>query len=164
MTGRISLLVDSPLRDLVIAMREVPAEVRKRINSHTKSEAEPIWFDEMRGRASNRLQQRSLVDSARVGVTARNVFLRSGAVGSLSSGTPASVIANPAEYGANPNRQVRQRSRKGKTYTRRMGGAFGAPTRRGNVFNPAAAASITRVASLWIQTYRRVVFDKLDGK
>lgn len=165
MSGRISLLVDSPLRELLLAMRGVPAEVRARINSHTKSEAEPIWFEEVRGRAVTRLQQRALVDSARVGVTARNLFLRSGGVGKLSSGTPVSAVSSAAEFGADATRTVAS-SRKGKAYDRRMGSAFGAPTRAGRVFWPSAGASFSRFASLWIQTARRVLFDaaELKGK
>jgi hypothetical protein len=162
--GRISLLVDSPLRDMLLAARALPAEVRKEINTQTKRAAEPIWFDETRGRASTRLQQRALVNSARVGVTARNVFLRAGSVGKLSSGTPVSVVAKAAEYGANPSKPVMQRSRKGKKYTRRMGNAFGAPRRGGHVFNPAAQDSIPRFASLWVQTAVRTALDALELK
>lgn len=161
--ARISLLVESPLRDMLLAMRGVPADVRSRINSHTKSEAEPIWFGETRDRAATRLQQRALVNSARVGVTARNVFLRSGGVGTLSSGAPVSIVANPAESGANASTPVRS-SRKATQYTRRMGTAFGAPTRGGKVVYPAAKASIARIASLWIQIARRTAFDQIELK
>lgn len=162
--GRISLLVDSPLRDMLIAVRGVPAEVRSRINTHTKSAAEPIWTDETRGRAHTRIQQRALVDSARVGVTSRNVFLRSGAVGRLSSGAPVSAIAKAAEFGASPNTKVQTRSRRGKRYTRRMGPAFGAPVRGGRVVYRAAADAIPRFASLWVQTATRTVLDALELK
>lgn len=159
MAGSISLLVDSPLRDLAFAMREVPTELKKQISTHTKANAEPIWKEETRDRAATRLQQKTLVSSARVGVTARNVFLRSGAVGRLSSGTPVSVLAGPAEFGMNPSTVVQQRSRKGKTYTRRAGDAFGVNRRQGNVVYPAANASIPRFASLWIQTAHRCLYD-----
>lgn len=163
-SGRISLLIDSPLRNTLAALRAVPAETRKHITAHMRRTAEPIWFDEIRGRGNTRIQQQSLVRSARVGVATRNVYLRSGSVGKLSSGTPVSVIANPAEYGANPAKQITQRSKKGKRYTRRLGGAFGSPRRGCNAFNPAAREAIPRVASVIIQTARRALFDALDGK
>jgi hypothetical protein len=162
--GRISLLLDSPLSNMLAALRAVPADVRKQITTYTRTTAEPIWKQEMAARGTTRLQQKALVSSARVGVATRNVYLRSGSVGKLGSGTPVSVIANPAEYGANPNRPVYQHSKKGKRYKRRLGNAFGAPRRGGNVFNPAARESIPRIASVIIQTARRTLFDALDGK
>lgn len=162
--GRISLLVDSPLRDMLLAARSLPADVRKEIATQTKKAAEPIWLAETRERAATRLQQKALVSSARVGVTQRNVFLRSGSVGKLSDGTPVSLIAKAAEYGGNPARKITQRSRKGKKYTRRMGGVFSAPRRGGYVFNPSARDSMARFQSLWVQTATRTALDKLELK
>lgn len=167
--GRISLLVDSPLRDMLLAARELPADVRKEIGVQTKKAAEPIWFEETRGRAATRLQQRALVNSARVGVTARNVFLRSGSVGRLSSGTPVSAIAKAAEFGASPSKlqKVPAHRRKGKpvkAHTRKMGSRFPMPRRGGYVVYPAARDSTTRFASLWIQTATRTALDHLELK
>jgi hypothetical protein len=162
--GRISLLVDSPLRTMLLAARSVPVEVRKQIASQTKSASEPIWYDEVRDGAATRVQQRVLVDSARVGVTQRNVFLRSGGVGTLRSGTPVSRIAAAAEFGVGEGKVITTRSRKGTVYSRRMGPAFPAPKRGGYVFWPAARRSIRRFASLWIQTAVRTMLDALDGK
>ena len=162
--GRISLLVDSPLRDMLIAARSVPGEVRSQVNAHVRRAVEPIWFEEVRGRADTRLQQRALVNPARVGVTARNVFLRSGSVGKLSSGTPVAKVSAAAEFGANPNKQIRQRSRKGKQYTRRLGSAFGSPRRGGSSFHPAVRESIPRIAALVVQTTVRTTLDLLEGK
>ncbi|UUE19890.1 hypothetical protein [Microbacterium sp. J1-1] len=162
-TGRISLLIDSPLRDLLVALRAVPAEARKHVTAHTRKSAEPIWIEETRDRAATRLQQRALVNTARVGVATRNIYLRSGAVGQLSSGTPASVVAFPAEFGANPEKQIEQRSRKGKPYKRRLGNTFGSPRRGGNVVYPAARESIPRIASVAIQSAYRALLDAFDG-
>ncbi|KAB1887517.1 hypothetical protein F6W70_09095 [Microbacterium maritypicum] len=163
-TGRISLLVDSPLRDLLIALRAVPAEARKSVTTYMRKEAEPIWFEETRDRATTRLQQRALVNTARVGVATRNIYLRSGGVGKLSSGTPVPTVAFGAEFGGNPDKQIEQRSRKGKPYKRRLGNVFGAPRRGGNVVYPAARASIPRIASVAIQSAYRALLDAFDGK
>lgn len=163
-TGRISLLIDSPLRDLLIALRGVPAEARKNVTAFMRKNAEPIWFEETRDRAGTRIQQRALVNTARVGVATRNIYLRSGAVGKLSSGTPASVVAFGAEFGANPEKVITQRSKKGKTYKRRLGNAFGAPRRGGNVVYRAAREAIPRITSVAIQSARRALFDAIDGK
>ena len=168
-SGRISLLVDSPLRDLMIASRSVPGEVRKQVNAHVKRTVEPIWFGEVRERAATRLQQRSLVNSARVGVTNRNVFLRSGSVGKLSTGTPVSSLAIAAEFGANPSKQqkVRATTRKGhqvKAHTRRIGGRVPAVRRGGYVVYRAASDSIPRIASVVVQTATRTTLDLLELK
>lgn len=163
MVGRISMTIDSPLRTMLIAMRSVSADVRKQIASETKDAAQPIWFEEVREGASTRIEQRVLVDSARVGVTQRNVFLRSGGVGTLRSGTPVAALASAAEFGMSPTKEIATRSRKGKTYTRRAGSAFPAPRRLGPVYS-AAGRSLTRFASLWIQTAVRTLLDKMEGK
>ena len=127
--GSISLLIDSPLRDLALAMRAVPADIKKQIGQQTKAAAKPIWFEETRGRAATRVQQRVLVNSADVSVTARNVTLKSGGKGKLSSGTPAALLARSAEFGMNPGKQIASKSKKGKAYTRSAGSTFG-PNRR----------------------------------
>lgn len=163
-SGRISLLVDSPLRDVLVALRAVPAEARKNVTAYTRKNAEPIWFEETRDRAGTKLQQKSLVNTARVGVATRNIYLRSGGVGKLSSGTAIPTVAFGAEFGGNPEKVITQKSRKGKPYKRRLGNVFGAPRRGGNVVYPAARESIPRIASVAIQSAYRALLDAFDGK
>lgn len=160
--ARISFLIDSPLRDLQLVMRALPDEVRKQIPIHTKSAAEPIWKQETAQRATSRLQVRVLSDSAKVGVTQRNVILRSGAVGRLSSGTAVSDLVRSAEFGANPDRPVSVTNRKGTQFTRRLGPKFGPLNRHGNVVYPAAWASLSRFGALWIQTTYRTVHEQIE--
>lgn len=159
--GSISLLIDSPLRDLALALRAVGPEVRAQVNSATKNAAQPIWFEETRGRAGTRIQQRALVNTTRVGVTSRNVLLRAGGAGKLSSGTQIRVITDAAEWGASPGKVVQSRSSKGKTYTRRLGNSF--PAVSGGVIHGAAKESIPRFASLWVQTARRTIHEAIEG-
>lgn len=163
MSGRISLKIDSPLRDMLILLRNVPADAGKQALKHARSAAQPIWQEETRGRAATRLQQRALVDSARVGATGRNVILRSGGVGRLSSGTPVSDLRIAAEFGMSADKRIRT-TRKGTPYTRRVGNAFGGRAPRGKVFYPAVRDASARVTSVIIQTFRRALFDALDGK
>ncbi|TFV82042.1 hypothetical protein E4V99_14000 [Microbacterium sp. dk485] len=158
---RISLLIDSPLAVLMHAMRGLDADVRKQIAQHTKGNAEPIWKDTTREQAGTRLQSR-LAQSARVGVTQQNVFLRAGAVGRLSSGTAISDLAQAIEWGANPGKTVTTRSRKGTAYKRRLGPTFGAPRRSGHVAHPAAKVSVSRIASLWVQTAYRTIHEAIE--
>lgn len=158
--GRISLLVDSPLRTLAHVMRGLDSDVKREIGKHTKKAVLPIWSESTKAHATNRMQVR-LADSAKVGVTAQNVFLRAG-VGRLSSGTALERIAKGVEFGASPDTKVRTRSAKGKPYTRRMGTAFRLPRRGGYVAHPAARDAIPRIASLWVQTAHRTIHEALD--
>lgn len=162
-SGRISLLIDSPFRDMLILLRNVPNDAGKQAMKYARAQAQPIWTDEMGGRASTRIQQRVLVDSARVGATARNVFLRSGGVGRLSTGTPVADLRVAAEFGMNPDTRVPYR-RNGKVYTRRIGTMFGGRAAKGKVFYPAAREASARVLSVIIQSFRRELFDALDAK
>lgn len=161
--GRISLTVDSPLRDMLLLARAVPADASKQAMKYASSAAEPIWFEELRARGGTRIEQRVLVNSGRVGVTGRNIFLRSGGVGTLSSGTPVSVLKNAAEFGASPTKEITV-SRKGTTYKRKLGPSFRAPRRGGYVFYESATGATHRVTSVVIQSYRRSLFDALDGR
>ena len=159
--GSISLLVDSPLRTLAHAMRGLDTEVKKQIGAATKKAALPIWQETTRGQVTTRLQSR-LADSARVGVTTQNVFLRAGTTGVSRIKTRRGVLAKAIEFGASPDSTVQTRSRRGTPYKRRMGRGFGLPRRRGYVAHPAAAESISRFASLWVQTARRTIHETVE--
>jgi hypothetical protein len=149
---------------MLILLRAVPAEAGRQAMKHARSEAQPIWFEELRGRANTRIQQRVLVNSGRVGATGRNIFLRSGAVGRLSSGTPVIDLHVAAEFGMDANAPIVQRSRKGKSYRRRAGRQFMGRSPKGKVFYPAVKDASARVTSVIIQSFRRELFDALDGK
>ncbi|MBN9207280.1 MAG: hypothetical protein J0H96_01290 [Microbacterium ginsengisoli] len=158
---RISLLIDSPLSVLAHALRGVGADVRKQISKYTKAEAQPIWIETTREQAQTRLQSR-LAQSGRVGVSGPNITLRAGSVGRLSSGTPISVVTRGAEFGMGAEKRITTRSRKGTTYTRRAGNAFGPNRPRGNVAYPAARIAIPRLVSLLIQTARRTIHETIE--
>ncbi len=161
-SGSISLLIDSPLRDLALAMRAVPTDIKREISKQTKSAARPIWSQETRERAATRIQQRVLVNSADVSVTARNVTFKAGSKGRLSSGVEVSRLARSAEFGMNPGKEIASKSKKGTPYTRAAGGTFGPNRRAGNVAYPAARGAIPRVASLWVQTARRTIHEAIE--
>lgn len=159
--ARISLLVSRDLAVMVQAARSLPAEVSKQLRAHTRRVVEPAFQEEMRERAETRLEQRVLVDTARVSVRDDNVTLKSATVGKVH-GTPASVLAGAAEFGANPDRTVATRSRKGTPYRRRLGPVFRRPRRRGYVFHPAVQAFIPRAGALWFQTVYRTVAETFE--
>lgn len=163
MPQSISLTIDSPLRDMLVALGQVDAESKRQISRATKADAQPIWAEETRARAATRIQQRVLVSTARISVTARNVQLRSGTTGRLSSGTPVADLATAAEFGMSPGALIATHSRKGTPYRRRVGGTFAGRTKAGKVVYPAADAAVARIGSLWIQTCARTLLDALDG-
>lgn len=161
-SGRISLLVSKDLQVLYSAVRELPKEVNAQIRKHTRQVVEPVWKEVVRGNVVTRLQTRVLSDTARVSVSDTNVTLKAGGVGKLSSGVPVSQLAYATEYGAAPNKQITQRSSKGKAYTRRLGSAFKLPRSRGYVVNPAAREAIPRLVSLQIQTAQRTIHELFE--
>jgi hypothetical protein len=143
---------------MLVAARGVPTDAREAITSDTESEGSSIWADELEGRSASRLQTRALVEGARATVDATGVVLRSG--GSLS------VVGNPAEHGGNPSYLVATTSSRGKPYKRRFGNAFGAPSKRGKVVDPAVSASVERFTLLWVEAAKRAVRTafNLEGK
>lgn len=163
-SGRLSLLIDSPFRDMLILLRRVPAEAGRQATKYARAEATPIWKEETAGRADSHLRQRVLVDSARVGFTSRNVILRAGGTGRLRSGTAVSDLRIAAEFGMQQDSTVGTTSRKGKRYVRRIGRTFGVRNRRGKVFYPAVREATPRILSVVIQSFRRELFDALDLK
>ncbi len=152
------------MRVLVEAVRGMDVEVRKQIRSQTKAKTAEVWQDALAHQTTTRLQNRVLVNSSRVSVTDQNVMLKSAQGGKLSSGVPVSQLAGPAEFGSAPSKTVTQSSGRGpkNTYSRRLGGAFGAPRRKGKVFFPAAHESISRIGALWIQTAYRTVAETFE--
>lgn len=141
-------------------MRGLDKAVRSQIGRETKKAAQPIWAETTRAQVSTRLQTR-LADSARAGVTTRNVFLRAGGTGKIG-GTPLSTLAKAIEFGAHPDTKIATTSRKGKRYARRMGSTFRLPRSRGYVAHPAASEAIPRIASLWVQTTIRTTLEELE--
>jgi hypothetical protein len=162
--SQISLLIDSPLRDLLLRLRGVDADARKQALSAGRKEAGPIWQEELRGRITTRLQARVLSDTARVGVTARNIELKSATAGKLSTGTPVSTLAAATEFGMSPGALIHTHSRKGTPYARRAGSTFAGRTQAGKVVYPSIDAAIPRITSLVIQTVTRSLLDALNPK
>ena len=156
------MLVSKDLQRIITVARGLDREVAARLRRHTKQEAEPIWRESVRGHVTTRLQTRVLSDTTRVSVSDSNVMLKSATTGKLSSGVSAGALASMVEFGAMPDKRVRQRSRKGKSYTRRLGHVVGLPRRKGYVVFPAVRDSIPRVASLWAQTTLRTVAEEFE--
>lgn len=162
---RLDVLGSRELQAALLAIRRAPSELQKQFRQHARAMVEPEWQKAVTEQASTRLQQRVLAQTAKASVSSQNVRLSSaGSASKLSGGLQPSKNGHAVEFGANANRQVTQRSRKGKQYTRRMGDAFGAPRRAGHAVFPAARSIIPRIASLFVQTVVRTLHDAFEGK
>lgn len=160
--GRISLLVDSPLRTVNLAFGGLDSEVRKQITRYVKSDATPIWQQETAEHAASRLQVRVLAGTARVGVSGLSVTLKAGGGGTLSTGTKTAAISRAVAFGADRNSLRPVHSRKGRLYKRRIGLKFNLPRRGGYVVYPAAREAIPRLGSLIVQTVIRTTHEVIE--
>lgn len=161
-SGRISLLLSSPLATLVQAVRGLDKELTAQIRKQTRTVVEPVWKEAVRGRVTDRMQTRVLADTARVAVSDSNVMLRSGGIGKMSNGTPIASIALPVEFGADRTATRQVLSKTGKSYTRHTKAQFRPPRRNGYVVFPAAREVIPRLASLWVQTTVRTIHEVFE--
>lgn len=160
--SRISLLVSRDFAVLVQAARSLPKEVSKQYRAAARRVQEPAFLEELRERADTRLQQRVIVDTARVAVRDDNVMLRAAGVGKVGAGVPADVLKSGAEFGMRPDRPIRTRSRRGTAYERRIGPVFKGRRPRGWVFFPAVQAFIPRAGALLFQTAYRTVAETFE--
>ncbi|WIA98029.1 hypothetical protein [Curtobacterium sp. MCBA15_004] len=168
-SGRISVLVSDELQTLLSALRTVPKDVQGQIRKFTKTDAQPIWQDEIRSRVSTTVDERVFGKTARVRVSNQNVNLEAARIGkSLSGGAKPSEIAPGREFGRNSDQAVtyQTRSRLGKSYRVTRHTKRQLPTRNtnGRVVFPSTRKSIPRFASLWIQTAARTLYDAFDQK
>lgn len=157
----ISLLVDRNLLTLVEAARSIDRESAAQLRKETKLNAGPIWRESINERLQTRIQARVLGESARVAVTDSNVVMKSGGLGK-TRGVPNTILKGGAEFGADPKKQIKQRSRNGNAYTRSRGRTFLLPRSKGYVVFNAAADATPRLASLWWQTYVRSLAETLE--
>lgn len=168
-SGRISVLVSRELQTLLAAVKSVPKDVQKNVRTFTRDAAKPIWTESVRGHVASRLDDRLFAKTARVRVSNQNVSLESARIGkSLAGGMKPSQLAGPVEFGASRDdtKTYQQRSRKGNRYTLTRHTKRQLPSRNtnGRVVMPATRASIPRIASLWVQTAARTLYDALDGR
>ena len=61
-SGRISVLVSNEMRTLLLAIRELPADLNREIRKHTKIVVEPVWQEAVRGNVVDRLLHGYVVD------------------------------------------------------------------------------------------------------
>lgn len=167
-SGRISVFASKDLQTLLAALKQVPRDVQKQIRTYTKQDAQPIWQSEIGSNVRSRLDQRVFGATARVTVSNQNVQLQAARIGrSLQGGAKPSAIAGGVEFGANRDERVAYTSTspKGKRYAvvRRTKRQLPNRNTNGRIVFPASRKSIPRLASLWVQTAARTLFDAFDS-
>lgn len=154
-------------------MRSLDKELAKQLRQQTKAVVGPEWTKAVRENAQTRLEQRVLADTARVAISNQNVMLKSASVGrKLSGGLLPKETAYAVEFGADrflpgQGRTYTSTSVRGKRFTvnnRNTVAQLRARKKKGYVVYPAAAEVIPRLASLWVQTIMRGVYEAFESK
>lgn len=170
---QISIFSSKELQAVLLAMRSLDKELAKQLRQQTKAVVGPEWTKAVRENAHTRLEQRVLADTARVAVSNQNVMLKSASVGrKLKGGLLPKETAYAVEFGADPfmpgqGRSYTSTSVKGKRFTvnnRNTVAQLRARKKKGYVVYPAAAEVIPRLASLWVQTVMRGVYQAFESK
>ncbi|MFD0760184.1 hypothetical protein [Arthrobacter ulcerisalmonis] len=151
--------------------RALPKEIKNDLRRYQRSEAGPIWKQEVNSRlGANRISQRTFRTGNTVKAGSTMILRAAGSGRKLSSGAAAnsSFLLYSAEYGSkNPNARTKygRRSPKGKshTVTRRVSRQSPQYRQGGYVINPAAKASIKRITSLSVQTITKRIHQTIDG-
>lgn len=144
---RIDITKNADWLAAIAAMRQIDKGLAAAIRKYTKAMAQPEWLKAIRVRSRTTLQQRVIAGTTTIAVSSANVRVTAGNKGRpLSGGLTMSVAAPAVEFGSNRY------------------GQFGARSRTGKTFYPAAKAMSPRLASLWVQTVMKTVALALEGK
>ena len=159
---RISVWESPHIQAVILAMRGMDKELSAQIRKATKTVTTAEWKTAVEDHASTALERRTLVATARVAVSNKNVSLRAGQLAKKTSGGGKTYQLTPAvEFGADPERTIP--SHKGATrYERKLGGAFKPRNKKGYVAYPAAADIIPRIAALWVATVVRTFHEAVE--
>ncbi|MGV8973384.1 MAG: hypothetical protein ACOH10_13765 [Rhodoglobus sp.] len=167
---RISVFNSAELQSVILAMKGMDRELAKQIRAANKRVIQPVWQEGVRGNAMTRQEVRVLANTARAQVSDQNITLQAAGIGkALSGGAKPAAIAHSVEFGA--DRSARStysaRSSKGRPYTvhnRRTRAQFRPRNLKGYTAYAAAAASIPRYASLWVQTTIRTFIELIEKR
>ena len=144
---RISVFNSKELQGTILLLKGVPRDVAAEIRRQSKSVIAPVWKEAVRGETRTSLQVQVLADTARVSVSDQNVVLSAATVGkALAGGGKPAELAPGAEFGSTTYKQ------------------FGTRASKGKVVMVAAAKTIPRIASLWVQTTIRTFYEIMERK
>lgn len=165
---RITVFGSKELQAVILALKTLDRDTKTEIRKHTKDMAGQEWGAALKENASTKLEHRVLANTGRVRVSDQNVTLTSATVGrALKGGLQPKRDAAAVEFGADAEMvRYTATSRTGRRYDvkRNTRAQLRPRNRKGYVVYPAAADIIPRIASLWIQTASRTIFDKLEGR
>lgn len=144
-------------------------EFSKLFRTEARREIEPAWKQALEQSRPNRLQRHVLVASSRVSVTDRSIRLKSGSVGSLSSGTPNAEIARAVEFGQAQNFRTRYLRRNEvkpgqHTVVRRTAHPVGPRAQDGKVVYPALKRFVPDAAAIAADTFMDIIRRITGGK
>ena len=152
------------LQATIYALRQARRDIRLDINKTTRNRLKPLWIAELGARARTRVERRVILVGARVTATDRGVkFVAANSARPLRGGLVPSWDWPAVELGARTQRiQVRQRSRRGRVYTRGLtiNRQFIGRQQSGMIAFDAASKAGTRLVAIWVDTtvdaFRRV--------
>jgi hypothetical protein len=149
------------LRTVIVALKLIGPEFSKLFRTEARREIEPEWKMALERSRPNRLQRHVLVQTSRVSVSDRQIRLRSGTVGKLSSGEPNAEIARAVEFGQSPafRSRYRRRSEGGGTHTvvRRTAIPVGPRKKTGKVVYRALERFVPRAAEIAVNTFAGIL-------
>lgn len=165
---RLNVLDSRELQATILALRAIDKTLAAQVRKYTKAVAAPEWSQALNRRATTRLEQRVIANTAVVTVTNQNVRVQSASKGRMLSGGLLPKSEYPAvEFGKNPSKTTYTRiSPRGQSHrvTAVVGRQFKRRNPRGYVFYPAAEEMIPRIAALWVQTTVKTIANALEGK
>lgn len=156
------------LRATALAMKIVARDVRSAINKGTRETMNPVWRDAVAAHARTPMDQRVISKGARIAAGNPPYAIAASSTKRLSGGfTPATQFA-AYEFGANQQtvRTYTSRSPKGTTYkiTRHTTHQLPTFTPKGRVAYAALGKFGHRLASLWVQTVVRMIYDASERR
>jgi hypothetical protein len=159
---------DSRLDAVVYGLKLVPRDVRNRVNRDTRSTLKPIWQQEIQKHLAGtdtftgRMIGKGLVSGGNPPVMRAATSRRPMRPGGLVP----DVEGYLAEFGGRDTlySTYRRRSPNGGRHEVHRRTRLGLPRteRRGRVVYPAAAETAPRMASLWVQTFVRAVYEAVE--
>lgn len=165
---KISVRNSKELQATILALKLTDKTLSANIRKWTRQLMLPEWQKGLRERASSRVQQRVLVDTARVTVSNQNVSLKSATVGrSLAGGLNPKSSWAAFEFGADRNKTTTYEAIRGHSrfkVTRKTRRQLPPRSRTGWVVYPTAKELIPRFASLWYQTAIRGLYEAFERK
>lgn len=158
----------SELKAVVIAFSRLENNVRTEINQATRTHANPIWTGEVSRNVRTPMDQKMLAASARVKAGNPPVLQAAQSTRAIGGRLRPAENWQGWEFGTDRNKvsTYNRKSKNGGTHkvVRHASRHMPSATRNGRVIYPAAANSIPRFASLWVQTVVRIVHEASEGK